>query len=44
MKKIFVLAIVMVCSLTLQAQEKKSKPYKQHKSTETGTYVTKKRS
>ncbi len=32
----------MICSLTLQAQEKKSKPYKQHKSAQTDRYVTKK--
>ena len=42
MKKILFLAIAMACSLTLQAQEKKSKTYKQHKSAETGKYVTKK--
>lgn len=42
MKKILFLAIAMACSLTLQAQEKKSKTYKQHRSAESGRYVTKK--
>jgi hypothetical protein len=42
MKKILFLAIAMACSLTLQAQEKKSKTYKQHRSAETGRYITKK--
>ena len=42
MKKILFLTVVLVFSLTLNAQEKKSKTYKQHKSAETGKYVTKK--
>ena len=42
MKKILFLAITLACSLTLQAQEKKSKTYKQHRSAETGRYITKK--
>lgn len=42
MKKILFFTVALVFSLTLNAQEKKSKTYKQHKSAETGKYVTKK--
>ena len=42
MKKILFLTVALVFSLTLNAQEKKSKTYKQHRSAETGKYVTKK--
>jgi hypothetical protein len=42
MKKILFLTVALVFSLTLNAQEKKSKTYKQHRSAETGKYVKKK--
>lgn len=42
MKKILFLTVALAFSLTLNAQEKKSKTYKQHRSAETGKYVTKK--
>ncbi|WP_445720150.1 hypothetical protein [Flavobacterium sp.] len=42
MKKILLLAVALAFSLTSIAQEKKSKTYKQHKSAESGRYVTKK--
>lgn len=44
MKKNLLLAVALAFSLSSIAQEKKSKTYKQHKSAETGRYVTKKRS
>lgn len=42
MKKLFVIALLTVLTISVNAQEKKSKTYKQHKSAETGRYVTKK--
>ena len=42
MKKILFLTVALAFSLTLNAQEKKSKTYKQHRSAETGKYVKKK--
>ena len=42
MKKILLFAVALAFSLTSNAQEKKSKTYKQHRSAETGKYVTKK--
>ena len=42
MKKILFLTVALAFSLTLNAQEKKSKTYKQHRSAEAGKYVTKK--
>ena len=42
MKKILFLTVALAFSLTLNSQEKKSKTYKQHKSAETGKYVTQK--
>ena len=42
MKKILSLTAALVLSISLNAQEKKSKTYKQHRSAETGKYVTKK--
>lgn len=41
MKKIIVLLLITLISLTVNAQEKKSKTYKQHRSAKTGRYVTK---
>lgn len=42
MKKILSLTAALVLSISLNAQEKKSKTYKQHRSAETGKYVSKK--
>jgi len=42
MKKNLLLEVALVFSLTCNAQEIKSKTYKQHKSAETSRYVTKK--
>lgn len=41
MKKQFVIALLAVFTISVNAQEKKSKAYKQHRSTEASRYVTK---
>ena len=41
MKKVFIIALLAVITITVNAQEKKSKTYEQHRSAKTGRYVTK---
>lgn len=41
MKKLIALILITFLSLIVNAQEKKSKTYKQHRSAKTGRYVTK---
>lgn len=41
MKKLFVIALTTLFTISVNAQEKKSKTYEQHKSAKTGRYVTK---
>jgi Zn-dependent membrane protease YugP len=41
MKKLFVIVLLTVFAISLNAQEKKSKTYEQHRSSKTGRYVTK---
>lgn len=41
MKKLFVIALTTIFTISVNAQEKKSKTYEQHKSAKTGRYVTK---
>ena len=41
MKKLFLIALLAVFTISVNAQEKKSKTYKQHRSAKTGRYVTK---
>lgn len=41
MKKPLIIAILVVFTISVNAQEKKSKTYEQHRSSKTGRYVTK---
>ena len=41
MKKLIALILLTLLSLTVNAQEKKSKTHEQHRSAKTGRYVTK---
>ena len=41
MKKLFVIALLTVLTISVNAQEKKSKIYEQHRSSKTRRYVTK---
>ncbi len=41
MKKLFIIALLAVITISVNAQEKKSKNYEQHRSAKTGRYVTK---
>ena len=41
MKKLIALILITFLSLTVNAQEKKSKTHEQHRSAKTGRYVTK---
>lgn len=41
MKKLIALILITFLSLTVKAQEKKSKIHEQHRSAKTGRYVTK---
>ncbi len=41
MKKLIALIVITLLSLIINAQEKKSKTYEQHRSAKTGKYVTK---
>jgi hypothetical protein len=41
MKKLFMIALLAVFTISINAQEKKSKAYKQHRSAKTGRYLTK---
>jgi len=41
MKKLFVIILLAVLTISVNAQEKKSKTYEQHRSAKTGKYVTK---
>lgn len=41
MRKLFVIALLAVFTISVNAQEKKSKTYNQHRSAKTGRYVTK---
>ncbi|WP_333809333.1 hypothetical protein [Flavobacterium sp.] len=41
MKKLIALILITFLSLIVNAQEKKSKTYQQHRSAKTGRYVTK---
>ena len=41
MKKLFVIVLLAVFTVSVNAQEKKSKTYEQHRSAKTGRYVTK---
>ena len=41
MKKLIALILITILSLTVNAQEKKSKTHEQHRSAKTGRYVTK---
>ncbi len=41
MKKLFVIILLAVLTISVNAQEKKSKTYEQHRSAKTGRYVTK---
>lgn len=41
MKKLFVIVLLTVFAISVNAQEKKSKTYEQHRSSKTGRYVTK---
>lgn len=41
MKKVITIAILVVFTISVFAQEKKSKTYNQHRSAQTGKYVTK---
>ncbi len=41
MKKLFVIVLLTVFAKSVNAQEKKSKTYEQHRSSKTGRYVTK---
>jgi hypothetical protein len=41
MKKPLIIALLVVFTISVNAQEKKSKTYEQHRSSKTGRYVTK---
>jgi hypothetical protein len=41
MKKLFTIALLAVYAISVNAQEKKSKTYEQHRSAKTGRYETK---
>ena len=41
MKKPLIIALLVVFIISVNAQEKKSKTYEQHRSSKTGRYVTK---
>ena len=41
MKKLFIITLLAVFTVSVNAQEKKSKTYEQHRSAKTGRYVTK---
>jgi hypothetical protein len=41
MKKPLMIALLIVFTISVNAQEKKSKTYEQHRSAKTGRYVTK---
>ena len=41
MKKLFIIALLAVFTISVNAQEKKTKTYEQHRSAKTGRYVTK---
>jgi hypothetical protein len=41
MRKLFVIVLLAVFTISVNAQEKKSKTYNQHRSAKTGRYVTK---
>lgn len=41
MKKTLMIALLVVFTISVNAQEKKSKTYEQHRSSKTGRYVTK---
>lgn len=41
MKKLFTLTLLVLFTISINAQEKKSKTYEQHRSAKTGQYVKK---
>lgn len=41
MKKLFIIKLLAVFTVSVNAQEKKTKTYEQHRSAKTGRYVTK---
>ena len=41
MEKLFIITLLAVFTVSVNAQEKKSKTYEQHRSAKTGRYVTK---
>lgn len=41
MKKLLIITLLAVFTISVNAQEKKSKSYEQHRSAKTGRYVTK---
>lgn len=41
MKKLFIIAVLVIGTISINAQEKKTKTYEQHRSAKTGRYVTK---